>query len=78
MVVDGEFDWEGDQHPRTPLHETIIYEAHVKGMTMRHPAVSPEQRGTYAGLASEPVIEHIQRLGVTALEGFSPGIGTLC
>lgn len=54
--------------PETPWSETVIYEAHVKGLTMRHPQVPPELRGTYAGLASPPVIEHLQGLGVTAIE----------
>ncbi|MFQ5949073.1 MAG: glycogen debranching protein GlgX [Nitrospiria bacterium] len=67
-VVDPAFTW-GDDHPlRIPWHETIIYETHVKGMTMRHPDVPEELRGTYAGLASEPIIEHLARLGITAVE----------
>jgi isoamylase len=62
------FEW-GDDHPlRIPWHETVLYEAHVKGMTMRHPEVPPELRGTYAGMAHPAVIEHLQRLGVTAVE----------
>jgi isoamylase len=68
VVVDGAFDWEGDRSPRTPWHETVIYEAHVKGLTMRHPDVPEELRGTYAGLAYPPVIEHLLELGITALE----------
>jgi isoamylase len=68
VVVDGTFDWEGDRAPRTPWHETVIYEAHVKGLTMRHPDVPEELRGTYAGLAYPPVIEHLRELGITALE----------
>jgi glycogen operon protein len=67
-VVDGEFSWRGDRLLRTPWHETVIYEAHVKGLTARHPDVPPGLRGTYAGLATPPVIEHLQRLGVTAVE----------
>jgi isoamylase len=62
------FDWDNDRHPRTPFHETVIYETHVKGMTILHPDVAHEHRGTYAGLASPPIIEHLQRLGVTAVE----------
>jgi len=54
--------------PATPWSETVIYEAHVKGLTMSHPQVPPELRGTYAGLASPPVIKHLQGLGVTAIE----------
>ena len=52
----------------TPLHQSVIYEAHVRGLTMRHPDVPEAQRGTYAGLASEPVVEHLTSLGVTAVE----------
>lgn len=67
-VVDPAFTW-GDDHPlRIPWHETIIYETHVKGMTMLHPDVPVELRGTYAGLASEPIIEYLTRLGITAVE----------
>ncbi|MFN8639969.1 MAG: glycogen debranching protein GlgX [Dehalococcoidia bacterium] len=62
------FDWGHDRPPRTPLHHSLIYEAHVRGLTMRHPAVPPAERGTYAALAHPAVIEHLQRLGVTALE----------
>jgi glycogen operon protein len=67
-VLDPEFSWEGDRLLRTPWHETVIYEAHVKGFTARHPEVPPDLRGTYAGLATAPVIEHLRSLGVTALE----------
>ena len=68
IVVDTAFDWGHDFRPRTPLYDTVIYEAHVKGMTMSHPDVPPNLRGTYAGLASAPIIEHLQSLGVTAIE----------
>jgi isoamylase len=68
VVVDPTFDWEGDVWPRTPWHQTVIYETHVKGFTMRHPDVREDLRGTYAGLASEPAIEYLQSLGVTAVE----------
>jgi len=68
VIVDNAFDWEGDKPPRTPWHESIIYEAHVKGMTALHPDIDPALRGTYAGLASKPVIDHLHGLGVTALE----------
>jgi len=67
-VIDPAFDWGEDRAPRTDWHDTVIYEAHVRGMTMRHPKVPPALRGTYAGLATAPVIEHLQRLGVTAVE----------
>jgi glycogen operon protein len=62
------FDWGGDRAPRTPYHETVLYEAHVKGMTERHPAVPEQLRGTYAGLAHPAVIDHLKSLNVTALE----------
>jgi glycogen operon protein len=67
-VIDPEFFWADDRPPRTPWHHTVIYEAHVKGLTALHPDVPPELRGTYAGLAAPPVLEHLKRLGVTALE----------
>jgi isoamylase len=67
-VVDTAFTWGDDRPPRTPWHETIIYELHVKGFTKRHPGIPPALRGTYAGLASAPAIEHLRRLGVTAVE----------
>ena len=67
-VVDTAFSWGDDRPPNTPWHDTIIYELHVKGFTMKHPKVPPELRGTYAGLSSAPVIEYLQRLGVTAVE----------
>jgi isoamylase len=62
------FDWRGDRSPETPLADSIIYEAHVKGFTQLHPEVPPELRGTYAGLAHPAAIAHLQRLGVTAIE----------
>ena len=68
VVINPYFDWDGDRMPRTPYAETVIYEAHVKGMTATHPDVPEELRGTYAGLAQEPVIEHLKKLGVTAIE----------
>ncbi|HET6762239.1 MAG TPA: glycogen debranching protein GlgX [Longimicrobiaceae bacterium] len=68
VVVDPAFDWEGDRHPQTPWHKTVIYEAHVKGLTALHPEVPEAQRGTYAGVAHPAVIQHLQALGVTALE----------
>jgi glycogen operon protein len=67
-VVDPAFDWQEDRQPRIPWHKTVIYEAHVKGLTERHPDVPPELRGTYAGVATPPVVDHLTRLGVTALE----------
>ena len=68
VVIDQEFDWQGDTHPRIPWHRTVIYEAHLKGLTMRHPAIPEELRGTYAAAAHPAVIEHLKSLGVTALE----------
>ncbi len=68
VVINPYFDWEGDRTLRTPYAETLVYEAHVKGMTATHPEVPEDLRGTYAGLAQEPVIEHLQKLGVTAIE----------
>lgn len=68
LVVRDGFDWQGDRPPERPLHETVIYEAHLRGLTMLHPEVAPEARGLCAGLASDPVIAHLKRLGVTAVE----------
>jgi glycogen operon protein len=68
VVVDPGFDWEGDRAPRLPWHETIIYEVHVKALTMRHPEVPKAVQGTYAGLICPPVIEHLKALGITAVE----------
>jgi isoamylase len=67
-VIDPAFTWGDDRPPRTPWHDTVIYELHVRGMTMRHPQVPAELRGTYAGIGSAPVIEYLLRLGVTAVE----------
>ena len=67
-VIDSAFDWQGDRPPATPWHETVIYEAHVRGLTRLHPDVPPALRGTYAGLAQPAVIAHLRRLGVTAIE----------
>jgi isoamylase len=68
VVINPYFDWEGDRSPRTPYNETVIYEAHVKGLTQLHPEVPEEHRGTYAGLAHPAVIEHLQKIGITAIE----------
>jgi len=68
VVIDPGFDWEDDRHPRTPWHETIIYETHVKGLTARHPAIPEQLRGTYAGLARPEVIDYLTGLGITAVE----------
>ncbi|MDX6375247.1 MAG: isoamylase [Nocardioidaceae bacterium] len=68
VVINPFFDWEGDRKLDLPYNESVIYEAHVKGMTQLHPDVPKELRGTYAGLAHPAVTEHIKRLGVTAIE----------
>jgi len=68
VVINPFFDWGNDRPPNIPYHETIIYEAHVRGLTLRHPEVPEHQRGTYAGLAHPAVIAHLQRIGVTAVE----------
>ena len=67
-VVDAAFTWGDDRPLRTPWHETLIYELHVKGFTQLHPAIPDNLRGTYLGLASEPAIQHLVSLGVTAVE----------
>ena len=67
-VVDSAFAWNGTRAPCTPWHDTIFYEVHVKGFTRRHPEVPENLRGTYAGLACEAPIAHLQSLGVTAVE----------
>jgi isoamylase len=68
VVINPFFDWGDDRPPRTPYHGTVIYEAHARGLTLRHPDIPPDQRGTYAGLGHPAVIEHLTRLGVTAVE----------
>ncbi len=68
VVTDPSFSWGNDQAPRTPRSDTVIYEAHVKGLTALHPGIDKQLRGTYLGLCSDPVIEHLQKLGVTAIE----------
>lgn len=68
VVVDEGFDWEDDRHPGRPWSETVIYETHVKGFTKRHPDVREDLQGTYAGLASEPALDYLEELGVTAVE----------
>ncbi len=68
VVVDDAFDWGNDQPPRVPWPRTVIYEAHVRGFTMRNPEVSENERGSFAGLASDSVIAYLRALGITALE----------
>jgi isoamylase len=67
-VIDAAFTWGVDRRPNTAWSDTVIYEMHVKGFTQRHPDILPHLRGTYAGLATAPAIEHLQRLGITAVE----------
>lgn len=68
VVNQPHFDWNGDRRLQLPWHETVIYEAHVKGLTARHPQVPPELRGTYAGVAQPAVVDYLKDLGVTAIE----------
>ncbi|MEB3290862.1 MAG: glycogen debranching protein GlgX [Leptolyngbya sp.] len=68
IVIDPSFDWGDDRHPDTPWHRTVIYEAHVKGITQRHPDLPEELRGTYAGLAHPVMLDYLKSLGITALE----------
>ena len=68
VVVNPYFDWSGDRQPKTPYAESFIYEAHVRGLTQLHPAVPEEIRGTYSAIAHPAIIEHLQKLGVTAIE----------
>jgi isoamylase len=68
VVINPYFDWNLDRPPRTQYHDTVIYEAHVRGLTKQHPVIPEEQRGTYLGLAHPAVIAHLHDLGVTAIE----------
>jgi isoamylase len=68
VVIDPRFDWEDDRPPNTPLADSVIYETHVKGFTMRHPGVREDLRGTYAGLAADASVAYLKDLGVTAVE----------
>jgi isoamylase len=68
VVISPFFDWDNDRHPRTPYSETVIYEAHVKGLTQTHPDIPDEIRGTYAALAHPVMLEHYKKIGVTAIE----------
>lgn len=68
IVVNPYFDWGNDRPPTHEYHETVLYETHVRGMTMRHPDLPPQIRGTYAGLAHPAMIEYFTGLGVTAVE----------
>jgi glycogen operon protein len=68
VVSDPFFEWGNDRPPSTAMHDTVIYEAHVRGMTMRHPGVPEELRGTYAGIGHPAVVDHLTELGITAIE----------
>jgi isoamylase len=68
VVVNPFFDWTNDRLPKTPYNESVIYEAHVRGLTIDHPEIPPRLRGTYAGLAHPVMIDHLIKLGVTAVE----------
>lgn len=68
VVIDGSYDWQGDQLPRVSWQDTVLYELHVKGFTQSHPDVPEEKRGTYAGLAHPSVIQYLRDLGVTSLQ----------
>jgi glycogen operon protein len=67
-VIDSTFDWANDRRPETPWRDTVIYEAHVRGLTMLHPDVPLELRGKFLGIATPPIIAHLRNLGVTAIE----------
>ncbi len=68
VVADASFDWGDDRPPHHDLRGTVIYEANVRGLTMAHPGIDPSLRGTFLGMSSEPMIDHLTRLGVTAVE----------
>src|SRR4051812_29232883 len=68
VVVSPFFDWAGDRQPKRPYNESVIYEAHVRGLTERHPDIPEEIRGTYAALAHPVMLEHFGKIGVTAVE----------
>jgi glycogen operon protein len=68
VVVDPSFDWSGDRRPQVPAGQTVVYEANVRSLTARHPAVPAEHRGTYLGLAHPAVVDHLLDLGVTTVE----------
>jgi isoamylase len=68
QVIDTAFSWGDDRRPHVPMQDTVMYEAHVRGHTMRHPDVPTALRGTYSGMASPPVIDYLKRLGVTTIE----------
>jgi glycogen operon protein len=68
IVIDSQFDWEGNRPPHTPWHRTIIYETHVRGLTQTHPELPEALRGTYAGLGHPVMVNYLKQLGITAVE----------
>lgn len=68
VVIDGSYDWQGDNYPNIPFHKTIIYEAHVKGLTQMNPEIPENMRGKYAGISHPATIRHLKELGITAIE----------
>jgi glycogen operon protein len=68
VVISPFFDWQNDRSPHTPYNETVVYEAHVKGLTVRHPDIPKELRGSYAAVGHPVMLEHFKKLGVTAVE----------
>ncbi|MHA6249587.1 glycogen debranching protein GlgX [Pontibacter sp. CAU 1760] len=68
VVIDPNFDWDGDKAPKIPYHKSIIYETHVKGFTQMHPDIPEDIKGTYAGIAHPVTIKYLQELGITAIE----------
>jgi glycogen operon protein len=68
VVTTSHFDWQNDRSPQIPLHDSVIYEAHVKGLTAQHPDIPESLRGTYIGLASPPILDYFKKLGITAVE----------
>lgn len=68
VITDENFDWEGDKPPKTPMHQSIVYEMHIKGFTQQHPDIPADIRGTYLALAHPVTIEYLQDLGITAVE----------
>ena len=68
VVISPFFNWDNDRHPRTPYNETVVYEAHVKGLTMTHPGIPEDVRGSYAAVAHPVMLEHYRKHGITAVE----------
>jgi isoamylase len=68
VVINPFFDWDQDRAPRTPYHKSVIYEAQVRGLTIGHPEIPEQLRGTYSGLAHPVMVDHLQRIGITAVE----------